>query len=134
MTLPPRPRLFQIQTAVNANRSASSQSQQQPPRPNTDSTALPPKVTQIPKRLRSLEPAEPPLIAIEDPVFNTPDAATILGLKSDRLEKWRQRGMGPDFLRYPDGYIRYEHSALNEFKARHRIRPSRRRREDRQGQ
>jgi hypothetical protein len=50
----------------------------------------------------------------------------VLGVKPDRLEKWRQRDRGPDYLQYEEsGFVRYELSALNEFKARHRIRPSR---------
>ena len=127
MALPPRPRLSLIQRAISASRSTSAQPPQppQPPQPNSDPTPLPPKITQIPDRLRSLEPADPPLIPIQDPVFITRDAATILGLKSDRLEKWRQRGLGPDYLRYPNGYVRYELSALNNFKSDNRIRPSR---------
>ena len=133
MALPPRPRLNQIQRAVSANRSTFAQPQ--PSQPNSNSTAHPSKVTQIPERLRSLEPTDPPLIPIEDPVLNTGDAATILGVTPDRLEKWRQRGLGPDYLQYEDhGYVRYELSALNEFKARHRIRPSRGPRRERRRQ
>jgi hypothetical protein len=133
MALPPRPRLAQIQRAAGANGSTSAQPQ--PPQSNSNSTAHPSKAMQIPERLRSLEPADPPLIPIEDPVLNTADAATILGATTSRLEKWRQRGMGPDYLQYEEsGYVRYELSALNEFKARHRIRPSRGPRRERRRQ
>lgn len=131
MPLPPRPRLSLIQRAISANRPTSTQPDQ-PPQPNSDQTPPPPRVSQVPERLRSLEPADPPIITIEDPVFNTRDAATILGVKPDRLEKWRQRDQGPDYLQYEDyGYVRYENSALKEFKSRHRIRPSRRPRRER---
>jgi hypothetical protein len=134
MALPPRLRLTQIQRVVSANGSTSAQPQQSS-QPNSDPTPPSPKVTHIPERLRSLEPEDPQLIAIQDPVFNTRDAATILGVTPDRLEKWRQRGMGPDYLQYEDhGYVRYELSAMNEFKARHRIRPSRGPRRERRRQ
>jgi len=133
MALPPRPRLSLIQRAPIVNGSTSTSSQpQQPSRHSSDPITPTSRVTQVPERLRSLEPADPPVITIENPVFITSDAAQILGLTADRLEKWRQRGKGPDYLRYEEyGYVRYELSALEDFKARHRIRPSREPRRDR---
>jgi hypothetical protein len=83
------------------------------------------RVAEIPSRLRRLEPAKPIEVAYVDPVFDTHDAAIILGVLQSRLEKWRQRDQGPDYLWYDDDYPRYELSSLIEFKASHRIRPSR---------
>lgn len=128
MPLPPRPRLSQIQSAVVDNRSSCSQPPELPSRTSDPTTVLP-EVTPVSERLRTLEPADPPLITILDPVFNTADAATILGVTPDRLEKWRQRAKGPNYLQYERyGHVRYELNALNAFKASHRIRPSRERR------
>ncbi len=95
-----------------------------PPEPTPAKSRHVPKVTPIPYRLRKLEPIAPAEIINDDPVFKTPDAARILGVRSDRLEKWRQRGHGPDFQRYDDGVIRYELSALIQYKASHRVCPS----------
>jgi len=90
-----------------------------------DAASVAPEVTEIPFRLKSLEPAIPAQVANDDPVFMTSDAASILGITADRLYKWRQRDQGPDYLHYPGDYIRYELSALIEFKSTHRVRPSR---------
>jgi len=76
-------------------------------------------------RLRQLAAVEPVELVIDDPVFNTEDAAKILGMKGHRLEKWRQRGMGPEYLQYDQDGIRYELSSLVAFKASRRVRPSR---------
>ena len=76
-------------------------------------------------RLRQLAAVEPVEQVIDDPVLNTEDAATILGLRPARLEKWRQRGMGPEYLQYDQDGIRYELSSLVAFKASRRARPSR---------
>jgi hypothetical protein len=96
-----------------------------PPEPTPAKSRPVPKVTPIPYRLRKLEPIDPAEIINDDPVFKTPDAARILGVRVDRLEKWRQRGQGPDYLRYDRFDIRYELSALIQYKAAHRVRSSR---------
>ena len=101
-----------------------------PPEPTPAKSRHVPKVTPIPYRLRKLEHIDPAEIINDDPVFKTPDAARILGVRSDRLEKWRQRGHGPDYQRYDDGVIRYELSALVQYKASHRVRLSRQPRSD----
>lgn len=124
MQIPPSYPLARILKARAANRALppSPQSSQAAPTPAT----LAPNVTAIPARLRELEPAEPLLLLIDDPVFNTPDAALILGVTADRLIKWRQRRQGPAYLQYENnGPVRYELSALIEFKAAYRVRPSR---------
>jgi hypothetical protein len=97
-----------------------------PAQPDLNATQSDPKVTEIPNRLKRLEPAEPDEILFEDPVFDTPNAAVILGVTVDRLIKWRERRQGPDYLRYEqNGPVRYEYSSLLAFKAAHRVRPSR---------
>ena len=124
MNIPQNSPLTRILKARAANR--TNLPKPQPAQPAPDAGATTPNVTEIPLRLRELEPAEPPLVVVDDPVFNTRDAAQILGLKADRLMKWRQRGQGPDYLQYEQsGDIRYELSALIAFKAAHRVRPSR---------
>jgi len=97
----------------------------QPNQPVTEPVAPTTRVAEIPNRLRRLEPAEPIEVAEDDPVFDTLDAAIVLGIRPSRLEKWRQRDQGPDYLWYDDDYPRYELSSLIQFKAAHRIRPSR---------
>jgi hypothetical protein len=85
-----------------------------------------PEITSVPSRLMRLEPDEPDALINDDPVVDTVDAATILGVAPDRLIKWRQRNQGPDYLQYEqNGHVRYEFSALTAFKAAHRIRASR---------
>lgn len=93
-------------------------------RPVPFKAAMAARVNRIPYRLSRQELENPTEFVNDDPVVNTRDAATLLGLTVDRLEKWRPRGQGPDYLRYDDGQIRYELSALVQFKAAHRVRPS----------
>ena len=125
MKIPLSSQLARIQQASTANR--SNPAKPQPTQPSTATDAPTPKqVAEISSRIRELEPAVPPLIAADDPVFNTPDAAQILGVRADRLIKWRQRRQGPEYLQYEHrGPVRYELSALIAFKAAHRVRPSR---------
>ena len=96
-----------------------------PPQPTPAEDRHVAKVTPVPYRLRKLEPIDAAEFINDDPVFETPDAARILGVRVERLEKWRQRGQGPDYQRYDDGEIRYELSALVQYKATHRVRASR---------
>lgn len=125
MKLPPSSQLARVLQAHAAN--STNPAQPQPTQPSTATdTPTSTQVAEIPSRIRELEPAAPPLVAIDDPVFNTPDAAQILGVTADRLIKWRQRRQGPEYLQYEHrGPVRYELSALIAFKAAHRVRPSR---------
>jgi hypothetical protein len=126
MSIPITPRVQQELKGRNAN--TAHPSKPHPAQPNSVTSAPVPIVTEIPQRLRCLEPTDPVKVANVDPVFDTVDAAAILGVKPDRLTKWRQRDKGPDYLQYDEyGPVRYELSALNAFKAYHRIRPSRQR-------
>lgn len=51
----------------------------------------------------------------KDRMLTTKQAATILGMSADSLKKWRQRGKGPQFSRYPDGAIRYRLTVIMKF-------------------
>ena len=125
MNIPPNSQLARILQA----RAAKLNSPANPPPNQPPSAASIPqskKVAEIPSRMRELEPERPPLIAVDDPAFTTTDAAQILGITAERLMKWRQRDQGPDYVQYENGGpVRYELSALVEFKAAHRVRPSR---------
>ncbi len=69
----------------------------------------------------------PPVIPIEttpipvDPMLDTWQATEVLGVSHDRMKKWRHRGQGPQFVRYPDGAIRYRLSALMKFLEDHTV-------------
>ena len=122
MTIHPDSPLAKILKARAANRTTTTD----PVLPQTTAESCAPKtqVTEIPYRLKRLEPTEPAEIINDDPVFDSVDAAAYLGVSAGRLAKWRQRDQGPDFLRYPGNYIRYELSALVQFRATYRVRPS----------
>jgi hypothetical protein len=97
-------------------------------RPISDTGNIPPQRTEIPERLRRIEPSDPPYFNSNiDPVFEVRYAARILGISQDLLEKWRQRGQGPDYLQYgKNGPVRYELSALKAYMENHRIHPAHR--------
>lgn len=120
MSTQPVPRLSQI---VKANLSIAKLQESTQPFP---SKLFPPELTKIPSRLHQLEPREPFRLIHDNPIFDIYDAARILGISQQLLEKWRQRGQGPDYIQYgPAGPVRYELSALKRFKAMYRIRPTR---------
>lgn len=58
-----------------------------------------------------------------DRVLDTRGAANILGETHDVLKKWRQRNQGPDYVRFPDGHIRYRLSTLLQFLEDHTVHP-----------
>ena len=76
----------------------------------------------IPESYTELEP-RPPLSAInDDPVFNTRDAAEILGVSYEAMKKWRERDRGPDYIQYGfEGPIRYSWNVLLNFRERHTV-------------
>jgi hypothetical protein len=72
-----------------------------------------------------LEPSLPPSAINDDPVFNTAAAATILGVTSEAMKKWRQRCQGPDYIQYGDyGPVRYALSSLIAFKKSNTVTPT----------
>ncbi len=58
-----------------------------------------------------------------DRMLNTPSAAYILGVTDEALKKWRQRSQGPEFVRFPNGDIRYRQSVVLKFREDHTVRP-----------
>jgi hypothetical protein len=85
-----------------------------------------PELTEIPLRLLVVEGGRPFHVINADPVLDVHEAAIVLGVSQDLLEKWRQRDQGPAFIQYlgPGGPVRYELSALEAYKAAHRGQPS----------
>lgn len=71
----------------------------------------------------------PPVIQIAiapiptDRMLDTRGAAKTLGETHEALKKWRQRHQGPEFVRYPNGDIRYRLSVLMKFIEDHTVRP-----------
>lgn len=118
MKEPTAAQLLQRQSPRNANRTTAPASDQSKP-------ATPalhnPTVTDILDEQKFLEPRDPSQIAHEDPAFRTWLAADFLGISKYSLEKWRQRDQGPDFLRFPNGSVRYPLSSLIRFRAAHRV-------------
>lgn len=81
-----------------------------------------PKRTEIPERFMRLEPRQPIVVINDDPVFDGRAAGSILGVSEELLKKWRQRGQGPDYVQYgQDGCVRYELSALLDYRTRHTV-------------
>jgi DNA-binding transcriptional regulator YiaG len=71
-------------------------------------------------------PVEEPLPLPEIPMdrmLTTKQAAMILGVSFETLKKWRQRRKRPQFLRYPDGAIRYRLSVIMRFLANCTVEP-----------
>ena len=70
-----------------------------------------------------LELEREPISAIDDnPALNERGAAVILGLSEVLLKKWRQRGIGPNYLQYGvNGAVRYLLNDLMHFRAEHTI-------------
>ena len=77
---------------------------------------------EFPTTFVKLEPM--PLAAYDDnPVFDETSASRFLGISQACLKKWRQREQGPDYIQYgTNGPVRYELSALQEFRDRDRVR------------
>lgn len=86
-----------------------------------------PQRQELPGRYLTIE--RQPFAAYDDnPVFNEFGAAEFIGVSAETIKKWRQRDMGPDYLQYgASGPVRYELSALREFRAVHRIKTGRKR-------
>jgi hypothetical protein len=73
-------------------------------------------------RTPSVIPIETTPIPI-DPVLDTWRVAEVLGVSHARVKKWRHYGQGPQFVRYPDGGIRYRLSAVKKFLDDHAVDP-----------
>lgn len=51
-------------------------------------------------------------------IYNTPQAATYLGVKPGTLEAWRVRGGGPEYIKLGKA-VRYRQEALDAFLLSH---------------
>lgn len=127
MSAPPTNRWPRFPKQKNGNSFTPTPTQSHPstsePVPTSD--PLPPEITEIPLRLVQLEPREPLRVINDDPLFDVIDAAEILGISQDLLEKWRQRERGPAYIQYgPGGPVRYELSALRAYKGAYRVQPA----------
>ena len=113
---------------------ATNASKQQTAQPGVSTSARPPKAWRLPENIMRLQPGHPfkfvedrRLFEVEDPVFEVREAAAILGISKDLLDKWRERGEGPEYIQYygHGGPVRYRFSALEAFKVTHTVRPLR---------
>lgn len=81
-------------------------------------------------RSTTLHPPAAPPVAVTpvpiDPMLDSFQVADMLGISFDLVKKWRQRNTGPEFVRYPDGAIRYRLSALLKFIEDNTVKPSNR--------
>jgi hypothetical protein len=120
MPIPPKPHLSHVVKAQNGNRTTPSDPRF--PLSPVNLSAPAPKRTEVPFCLMGLEPRLPFAVFNDNPVFDVVHASRILGVSQELLEKWRQRGQGPDYIQYgPKGPVRYELSALEAHKAIHRV-------------
>jgi hypothetical protein len=55
------------------------------------------------------------IVAPQDPLLTTPEAGLILKASVEALKKWRQRGVGPIFIKYESGAVRYRLSVLLQY-------------------
>jgi len=58
-------------------------------------------------------------------LLKTKEAAALLSVSVASLEKWRVRGIGPQFQRIGPRTIRYDIDALAEHQADHTVKPER---------
>ena len=57
--------------------------------------------------------------------FKTKQAADVLGVSAVSLEKWRQRGIGPEFQKFGIRTVRYHIDALTEYQTNSTVKPVR---------
>jgi len=64
--------------------------------------------------------------AVQDAVnelLKESNAGRVLGVKGNTLRKWRQLGIGPDYIRLSNRCVRYRHEDLMRFLESRRITP-----------
>lgn len=57
----------------------------------------------------------------QEDLLTNEEAATLLGIKPNTLEVWRNKGKGPEFIKYgdaPQAPVRYLRSVVTEWLAR----------------
>lgn len=47
--------------------------------------------------------------------LKTSEVCDLLGITDETLSKWRMRGCAPDFIRLPNGDLRYSQVAVDDF-------------------
>ena len=60
------------------------------------------------------QPIDLPAIPV-DRLLTTRQVAKVLGVSIETLKKWRQRHKYLEFVRFPDGCVRYKLSAVQKF-------------------
>lgn len=100
------------------------------PSPVQKVLATPAQCRVIPTFFMRLERSVALLTMNPDPLFDVHDAAEIVGLSRNSLDKRRQRGQLPNYIQYDShsggpGPVRYALSALMKFREDHIIYPSR---------
>ena len=66
----------------------------------------------------TVPPKQPPTLNMlppGDPLLTTREAAVILNVSEATLKKWRQRRVGPAFIKYGSGAVRYRLSVVLQF-------------------
>lgn len=77
----------------------------------------------VPAFYTQLEPRRPLSAYNDDPLFDTADAAKLLGISEELLKKWRMRRQGPDYVQYgKSGPVRYFLSDLKAYRVAHKVR------------
>jgi hypothetical protein len=64
--------------------------------------------------------------AVQDAVselLREPSAGRVLGVKANTLRKWRQLGIGPDYIRLSHRCVRYRREDLMRFLESRRVTP-----------
>ncbi len=89
---------------------------------NSKATPKPSTSNNDTHRTRAMLPSQPPpeqpisLLPINlEPLLTTKQVAAILKIKVGTLKKWRQRSKHLDFIRFPNGSIRYRLTTIRTF-------------------
>jgi hypothetical protein len=110
------------QSAVSST-SAVPREKVQLPAPTTPTSATP----NGPKSSPDAAPSEQPITLHPLPLdlsLTTRQAAQYLNVSVEAMKKWRQRGVGPAYVRYEGWAIRYPLSALVQYQNERTVKPS----------
>jgi hypothetical protein len=61
------------------------------------------------------QPSHAPTVTPDDPLLTSREAAVIMKVSVESLKKWRQRLVGPAFIKYDTGAVRYQLSVLLQY-------------------
>jgi hypothetical protein len=110
------------QSAVSNASAAPKEKVQVPTSTTTPANATP----EEPQSRADIAPCEQPMTLQPlpvDPALTTKQAAPILNESFETLKKWRQKGVGPAYIRYESGAIRYRLSALMQYLNERTVKP-----------